>query len=164
MAPSSAAHPPTDYSRQPSGPAAIPLIREEPVDRDASIGSLVKEATEHLSTLVRSEIELAKLEVSASVKQALRGSIFFAAAAAIGLFSLWFFWFMVGEILAIWLPRWAAFTIVFVVMLVAAGGLAFLGLRRMKKIRKPEKTISEAQQTASSLKRAAARSDRPDAA
>jgi len=164
VAPSSAAHPPTDYSRQPTGPAAIPLVREEPVDRDASIGSLVKDATVHLSTLVRSEIELAKLELKSSVKQALQGSIFFAAAAAIAVFSLWFFWLMVGEILAIWLPRWAAFTIVFGVMLVAAGGLAFLGWRRLKKIRKPEKTISEAQQTASSLKQAAARGGETTAA
>lgn len=157
MAPSSAAHPPTDYSRQPAGPAVIPLVREEPVDRDASIGSLVKEASVHLSTLVRSEVELAKLELTGSIKQALRGSIFFAAAAAIALFSLWFFWFMIGEIIAIWLPRWAAFTIVFFAMLAGAGGLAFLGLRRVKKIRKPEQTISQAQQTAASLKQAASR-------
>jgi hypothetical protein len=139
------------------------LVPEQPVDREASVGSLVKDATEHLSTLVRSEIELAKLEIGASVKQGLRGSIFFAAAAAIGLFSLWFFWLMVGEILDIWLPRWAAFTIVFVVMLVAAGGLAFLGWRRVKKIRKPEKTISEAQQTANSLKQATSRPGRHSA-
>jgi len=164
VAPSSAAHPPTDYSRPPTGPAAIPLTPEDPVDRGASMGALVKEASVHLSTLVRSEIELAKLEIGASVKQGLRGSIFFAAAAAIGLFSLWFFWFMVGEILDIWLPRWAAFTIVFFVMLIAAGGLAFLGWRRVKKIRKPEKTISEAQRTASSLKQAAAHSEGTTAA
>jgi hypothetical protein len=127
------------------------------VDRNGSIGALVKDASVHMSTLVRSEIELAKLEMTASVKQALRGSIFFAGAAAIGLFSLWFFWLMVGEILDIWLPRWAAFTIVFVVMLAMAGGLAFLGIRRVKKIRKPEKTIAEAQQTAATLKQAASR-------
>ncbi|HET8588451.1 MAG TPA: phage holin family protein [Nakamurella sp.] len=157
MAASSAAHPPTDYSRQPTGPASIPLVPEDAVDRNGSIGALVKDASVHMSTLVRSEIELAKLEMTASVKQALRGSIFFAGAAAIGLFSLWFFWLMVGEILDIWLPRWAAFTIVFVVMLAMAGGLAFLGIRRVKKIRKPEKTIAEAQQTAATLKQAASR-------
>lgn len=157
MAPSSAAHPPTDYSRQPTGPASIPLVPEDTVDRNASIGALVKDASVHMSTLVRSEIELAKLELTASVKQALRGSIFFVGAAAIGLFSLWFFWLMVGEILDIWLPRWAAFTIVFGAMLLMAGGLAFLGIRRVKKIRKPERTIAEAQQTAASLKQAAAR-------
>lgn len=161
MAPSSAAHPPTDYSRPPTGPASIPLVPEEPVDPDASMGTLVKQAATHISTLVRGEIELAKLELKASVKQALRGSIFFAAAAAIALFSLWFFWLMVGEILNIWLPRWAAFTIVFGAMLLAAILLVLLGVRKMKKIKKPEKTISEAQQTAASLKKAVADSAAP---
>jgi hypothetical protein len=119
------------------------------------MGDLVKEATVHLSTLIRSEIELAKLELTASVKQATQGSAFFAAAAATVLFSLFFFWFMVGEILAIWLPRWAAFTIVFVLELLIAALLGYLGLQRMKKIRKPELTISELQQTAVTLKEAA---------
>jgi hypothetical protein len=157
VAPSSAAHPPTDYSRQPTGPAAIPLVPEDAVDRNASIGALVKDASVHMSTLVRSEIELAKLELTASVKQALRGSIFFVGAAAIGLFSLWFFWLMVGEILDIWLPRWAAFAIVFGAMLVMAAGLVALGVGRMKKIKKPEKTLQEAAATADALKKAAAR-------
>ncbi|OJV29631.1 MAG: hypothetical protein BGO26_15215 [Actinobacteria bacterium 69-20] len=131
----------------------------DPTDPTASIGSLVKDATTHISTLVRSEIELAKLELTASAKQALRGSIFFAAAAAIGLFSLWFFWLMIGEILNIWLPRWAAFVIVFGAMLAMAAGLVFLGIRRMKRIGKPEMTISQAQATAEALKNAAARAE-----
>ena len=82
-------------------------------------------------------------------------ALFFIGAAAIGLFSLFFFWFMVGEILAIWLPRWPAFTIVFVVMLLMAGALAFLGLRKVKKIKKPERTISTLSESASTLKAAA---------
>lgn len=135
----------------------IPLATEPTTDVTASLGSVVKDATTHMSTLVRSEIELAKLELKASAKQALRGSIFFAAAAAIGLFSLWFFWLMVGEILAIWLPRWAAFTIVFGTMLVMAILLVILGIKRMKKIKKPEQTIAQAQATAESLKTAVAK-------
>lgn len=135
----------------------IPLATEPTTDVTASLGSVVKDATTHMSTLVRSEIELAKLELKASAKQALRGSIFFAAAAAIGLFSLWFFWLMVGEILAIWLPRWAAFTIVFSTMLVMAILLVILGIKRMKKIKKPEQTIAQAQATAESLKTAVAK-------
>lgn len=159
MAPSGADHPPTDYTHAPGDSGWIPLTPVDPTDPTASIGSLVKDATTHISTLVRAEIELAKLELTASIKQALRGSIFFAAAAAIGLFSLWFFWLMIGEILDIWLPRWAAFAIVFGAMLLMAAGLAILGVRRMKKIRKPEMTISQAQATAGALKKAAARSE-----
>jgi uncharacterized membrane protein YqjE len=150
-------HPPTDYSRPDGGPASIPMTAELPTNPNGTVGELVKDAATHVSTLVRAEIELAKLELTASVKQALRGSIFFAAAAAIGLFSLRFFWLMVGEVLDIWLPRWAAFMIVFGAMLAMAGLLAVAGLRRMKKIKKPELSIQEASATAGALKKAAAR-------
>lgn len=151
------ATPPTDYGFAEPTNASIPMTPQPPTDPTASVGDLVKDATEHVSTLVRAEIELAKMELTASIKQALRGSIFFAVAATTGLFSLWFFWLMVGEILDIWLPRWAAFTIVFGVMLLVAGLFVFLGIRRMKRIKKPELTISEASATATAVKDAARR-------
>ena len=48
---------------------------------EASIGQLVHEASESLSTIIRGEIELAKLELSSSVKNAGVGAGMFAAAA-----------------------------------------------------------------------------------
>ncbi len=134
---------------------SIPLTPDQDVDRSDSIGTLVKDATSQVSTLVRAEIELAKVELVSSAKEGALGAVFFIVAGVIALFSLFFFWFMIGEILAIWLPRWLAFTIVFVVMLLIAAALAFLGLRRLKKIKKPERTIASLQDTASTLKRAA---------
>lgn len=150
---------PTSYPNAGASRPDIPLTAVPEVDRDESIGNLVKDATVHLSTLIRSEIELAKLELTASAKTAAIGSIFFIGAAVIGLFSLFFFWFMVGEILSIWLPRWAAFTIVFALMLVMVGALVFLGIKKVKKIRKPELTIATLSETASTLKAAASNSD-----
>lgn len=120
----------------------IPLVAERDVDRTASMGSLVKDASAQMSTLVRAEVELAKIEITQAVKQGVVGGVFFIVAAVIGLFSMFFFWFMVGEILNIWLWRWLAFTIVFVAMVLIAGLFALLGLRKVKKIRKPEKTIA----------------------
>lgn len=140
---------------------SIPLTPELDVDRSESIGTLVKDATTQLSTLVRAEIELAKLELVKSAKQGAIGGVFFVVAGVIGLFSMFFFWLMVGEILDIWLPRWLAFTIVFVVMLLMAGALAFLGFLKVKKIKKPERTIASLQDTASTLKRAATHPDTP---
>lgn len=151
---SGTAQPPINYDGTVGRPS-IPLVAEPDVDPSASMGALVKDATVHLSTLVRSEIELAKLELTDSVKTGVRGAIFFIAAGAIGLFSLFFFWFMIGEILDIWLPRWAAFTIVFFVMLAMAGALAFLGLKKVKQIEKPERTISTLTESAATLKAAA---------
>ncbi len=120
----------------------IPLVAERDVDRTASMGSLVKDASAQMSTLVRAEVELAKIEITQAVKQGVVGGVFFIVAAVIGLFSMFFFWFMVGEILDIWLWRWLAFTIVFVAMVLIAGLFALLGLRKVKKIRKPEQTIA----------------------
>lgn len=136
--------------------ASIPLVAEPLVDRNASMGDLVKDVTSHMSTLIRSEIELAKLEMTASVKQGATGAVFFVVAAVIGAFSAFFFWLMVGEILSIWLPRWLAFVIVFVAMLLTAALFALLGLRKVKKVRKPEMTIASLEKTAATLKSAAA--------
>jgi uncharacterized membrane protein YqjE len=135
--------------------ASIPMVAEPDVDRSASLGNLVKEASTQVSTLVRAEIELAKLEVTKSVREGAIGGSFFAAAAATALFALFFFWFMVGEILATFLPRWLAFTIVVVLMLLIAALLAFLGLRKVKKVKKPERTIASLNDTAQALKSAA---------
>ena len=152
---------------KPLGPGyvrpSIPLTPEQDVNRSDSIGSLVKDATTQVSTLVRAEIELAKVELVKSAKQGAIGAVFFIVAGVIGLFSLFFFWLMVGEILDIWLPRWLSFVIVFVAMLVIAGALVFLGILRIKKIKKPERTIASLQDTAATLKRAASRPDAPAA-
>lgn len=142
----------------------IPLVADSDVDRTASIGTLVKDATKQMSTLVRAEIELAKTEISQSVKQGVTGGVFFIVAATVGLFSLFFFFFMLGEILDIWLPRWLAFTIVFVLMLLVAGLFAFLGLRKVRKVRKPEQTINSLEATKQSLVEAVKPHQAPGAA
>ena len=103
---------------------SIPLA-PEPVKplSEQSIGNLVKEATAHVSTLVRAEVELARAEVTAEVKKGLQGSIFFIVALVIVLFSLFFLFFTIAEVIAIWLPEWAAFAITFGIMLLAAGAV-----------------------------------------
>jgi nitrate reductase gamma subunit len=111
----------------------------------------VRDAATHFSTLFRAEVELAKAEVTAEVRKGLKGSVFFAVALSILLFSLFFLFISVAEALAVWLPRWAAFSIVFGLMLVAAAGFALLGWRRVRSIRKPERTISSLRDTAAAL-------------
>ena len=50
---------------------------------EPSIGQLVSDASTHLSTLIHSEIELAKLELRSTVKNAGTGVGLFAAAAVV---------------------------------------------------------------------------------
>jgi uncharacterized membrane protein YqjE len=132
----------------PSIPLAPEPVREP---GEQSIGELVREATTHVSTLVRAEVELARAEVTAEVKKGVQGSIYFIIALTILLFSLFFLFFTLAELLALWLNRPASFAIVFGVMLVFAGLAALIGYLRVRKIRKPERTISSLKESAQVL-------------
>ena len=111
-----------------------------------SIGQLVSNATEQISSLVRAEMELAKTELAASAKKGGIGAGFFGAAGAIALYSSFFFFFFLAELLDVWLDRWAAFLIVFLIMLVLAAVLGLLGYKNVKKVKAPEKTIESAKE------------------
>ena len=146
---------PTSRGGAEAVPPVLPSIplAPEPVKplSEQSIGSLVKEATAHVSTLVRAEVELARAEVTAEVKKGLQGSIFFIVALVVVLFSLFFLFFTVAAVIAIWLPVWAAFAITFGIMVLAAGLFALLGYLRVRKIRKPERTIASLKESAEVL-------------
>ena len=133
---------------------SIPLSPDlPPALGDQSIGDLVKDATTHLSTLIRSEVELAKSEVVGEVRKGLQGSIYFIAALTIVLFSLFFLFFAIAEVIALFVPRWAAYTIVFLMMVLAAALLVQLGARRVRSIQKPERTINAVRDTAALIRR-----------
>jgi hypothetical protein len=142
----------------PDGLGAVPYI---PLSSDdgspngadgQSIGNLVGQATQHLSTLVRAEVELARSEVVGEAKKGLKGSVYFIIAGVVALYSSFFFFFFLGELLSEWLKRWAAFAIVFGFMLVVAAVFGLLGFRKLKKIRAPERTITSVKDTAAALK------------
>lgn len=134
---------------------SIPLTDDAAYDAagNQSIGHLVKDATAQLSTLIRAEIELAKAELARETKKAMVGSIFFIIALVILLYSSFFFFFYLADQLDVWLPRWAASLIVFGAMILVALLCAFIGYRRVKKIRAPERTISSIRETTAALSR-----------
>lgn len=131
---------------------SIPLADESAGAGEQSIGNLVKDATTHLSTLVRAEVELAKSEVAGEIKKGLKGSVWFILALVILAYSSFFFFFFAAELLAEWLPRWAAFLIVFGAMLAAVGLAAYLGFRKVRTIRAPQRTIETVRDTAAVLR------------
>ena len=67
----------------PGSVTSIPLSEESPVGDGQTVGSLVREATTHLSTLVRAEVELAKNEIASEAKKAAKGSAFFVLALTV---------------------------------------------------------------------------------
>jgi hypothetical protein len=132
---------------KPGGPVT-PAPSTEP-----SVGQLVSDASTHLSTLVHGEIELAKLELRSSVKNAGTGIGFFLAAAVLLVFSLVYGFQALAEgIVALGLDRWLAFLIVFVFLVAMAGILGFLGFKKVKRVKAPERTIKTTKDTVDYLK------------
>ncbi|MFI6293855.1 phage holin family protein [Nonomuraea sp. NPDC050790] len=99
---------------------------------EESLGSLVAQASQQISTLVRSEIELAKAELRFDAKRVGTATGLFAAAAFMAHLCLILISFTIAYVLDQWLPTWAAFLIVTVFYLLVAGLLVFIGMRRLK--------------------------------
>jgi hypothetical protein len=122
---------------------------------DRTIGQLVADATHDVSTIVRSEIALAKAEITADAKRAGAGAGMFAGAAFVALLGLIFLFHTIANVLDLWLPLWAGYLITTGLLFLVAGILALVGRAQMKKLKgKPERTIKNAQQTLDALKSA----------
>ena len=125
-----------------------------PSKDDPTLGRLFADASRDISSLVRQEIALAKTELQISVKTGGLGIGLFAGAAFIGVLAvimlsvaIAYFIHMTGLDLA-----WC-FLIVFVLYVLVAGLLAFLGVKKVKQVRAPERAIYQAQETRNILKR-----------
>ncbi|ACU34229.1 phage holin family protein [Actinosynnema mirum] len=142
---------------------SIPLTAENAstIAGETSIGGLVRDATAHVSTLLRAEVELAKAEVTHEVKRGLKGSVFFILALVVLSFSLFFFFMFVAELIAVWLPVWAGYLIVFGLMIGITVLLGLLGYRKMKTLRAPTRTIESAKETVAVLRRRDDQDDTP---
>jgi MFS family permease len=122
---------------------------------DSSVGSLVQSAMADMSTLIRNEIELAKSEVGRSAKKAGVSVGLFGAAGVLAAFAGIFFFVFVAELLAEWLPQWAAFLIVFAALMFVAGVAAMIGVRMLKRIDKPERTMESLRELPEVMRREA---------
>lgn len=131
-------------------------MANEPVkDTDPTLGKLVMDAQRDISSLVSKEIQLAKSELKISVKHGGVGIGLFAGAAfiavlAIIMLSVAFAYFLNwnGEGLDL---HWA-FTVVFVVYVLIAALLAYIGLRQVKQVKAPERAIEQGRQIPQALK------------
>jgi membrane protein implicated in regulation of membrane protease activity len=116
---------------------------------EPTVGQLVASVTRDMSSLVRSEIELAKAEVKSEVTSAVKGGGMLGAAGFLGVVA-----FILLSIAAAYgltalgmHPGWA-FLIVAVVYLLVAGLIAFVGVKALKSIKPPERSIRAAKETA----------------
>jgi len=119
---------------------------------EPSIGRLVADASRDVSTLVHSEIALAKAEIKVSVKAGGLGIALFAAAGFVLMLgvimlsvAIAYFIHMTGLDLA-----WC-YLIVFALYALVAGIIAFVGYRKVRSVRAPERAIHQAQETKDTL-------------
>ncbi|MCW2886380.1 MAG: hypothetical protein QOE54_2991 [Streptosporangiaceae bacterium] len=122
-------------------------VRPDEHIEDKSLGELVALASGNVSRLVRSEMELAKLELKGDIKKAALGGTLFAVAGVIAcvvviLLSIAAAYALID--LGIW--RWAAFLIVslaYVLLAVALCGIGYLRMRKIGGLKRTRRTTKD---------------------
>ena len=125
-------------------------------DDEPTIGKLVVDAQRDISKLISSEIQLAKSELKVSIKAGGTGVALFAAAGFLGLLAV----IMFSVALAYFINwngkgldlHWA-FLAVFGFYLLVAGLLVFVGVRKVKQVKAPERTMAQVSQNKEAFKR-----------
>lgn len=120
---------------------------------ERTIGQLVADATHDLQGIIRGEVALAKAEVTSGAKVVGKGAGLLAGAALLGLLGTVLVLHALSWLLAEWLPVWAGYLIVAVIVLVGAAVLGLLGRKALQGARPtPERAIDQGRQTIRTLR------------
>ncbi|MCC3652624.1 MULTISPECIES: phage holin family protein [Streptomyces] len=121
-------------------------------DGDRSLGQLMATATTELSALVHDEIALAKAELRQDAKRAGIGGFAITTAGVLALFSLPVLSFAAAYgIHNLGLGLAWSFLIVGSAYLLLAAILGLFAVAKFKKVKKPEKSMASARETAAVL-------------
>jgi hypothetical protein len=130
------------------------MAERVPATDDPTIGKLVGDVSNDVSSLIRSEIELAKTELKFSAKAGGVGIGLFAAAAFLLVLAV----IMLSVAIAYFINftgldlAWC-FLIVFGFYALVAAVLGLIGYRSVRKVRGPEASIEQLKETKAVLKR-----------
>jgi Putative Actinobacterial Holin-X, holin superfamily III len=121
---------------------------------ERTLGQLVADATNDISSIMRSEIALAKAEMSADAKKAGLGAGMFAAAGIFAFLALILLLISAAYgLVAAGLAPWLAFLIVAGVLLVVGVILVLVGKGSVGQLQgKPERAIKSAQDTIAAIR------------
>ena len=120
---------------------------------ERTVGQLVADATHDVQGIVRSEIALAKAEVSSGAKVMGKGAGLLGAAGFMALLGVIFLLHTLAQVLDIWLPISASYGIVTLILFIVAAVLGLLGKKALDKAKPaPSRAIAEAKQTVATLK------------
>jgi uncharacterized membrane protein YqjE len=106
----------------------------QPREPEKTLPELMSTMTSDLSTLLRKEVELAKLETKEELSQAAKAGGLLAGGAVAGHLALLFISFAVAWLLDNWMPVELAFLIVAVVYAIAAAAMVAAGRQRMRQV------------------------------
>ena len=143
-----------NYAADYSGTMGTPTTDAGRPDVDGtSVGQRIGEVTKDLSTLMRQELELAKVEVKAEAKKAGQGAGMFGAAGFAGYMVLLFLSFALWWALANVMDIGLAALIVAVVWGVVGAVAYAMGKKKFRQVNpKPERTVETLQQVPGALK------------
>jgi Flp pilus assembly protein TadB len=121
---------------------------------ERTLGQLVADATHDISSIVHSEVALAKAEMRADAKKAGAGAGMFVTAGVLAFLALILLLIAAAYgLVAAGLPPWAAFLIVAGVLLVIAAILVFAGKHNFDNLKgKPERAIKSTQDTIAAVR------------
>jgi len=109
-----------------------------------STADLISRVSDQVSTLVRDELALARVELAAKGRRAGLGGGLFGAAAALALYGLGLVLALAVLLLHLVWPAWAAVLVVTAVVLVAAAAAALAGRAQLRRAVPPVPTQAAA--------------------
>ena len=143
-----------DYSGEHSGNLGTPMTADGRPDVEGnSVGALIGEVTKDLSTLMRQELELAKVELKAEAVKAGTGAGLFGAAGFAAYFAVLFLsvalWWALSHLVG---HSWSALIVAILWGIVAAVA-ALMGKKKFQQVNpKPERTVETLSQVPGALK------------
>ncbi|MFP4636476.1 MAG: phage holin family protein [Nitriliruptoraceae bacterium] len=110
---------------------------------ERSTSEVIASLVANLQAVLRTQLELLKLEISGIARDKAVAIGLFCGAAVFGLFVLGFLGVTAATALALVLPAWAAWLIVTGVYLLITIVMALVGVRLVKRPVRPERTQQE---------------------
>jgi len=120
------------------------VVSEQPEGPSSSgrrpIGTVAASAIDGFRTLIRQQIELAKLELLEALSVRAKGIGMMAGAAALVFFAIGYLAAALAAVLDTFLPAWVANLLLALILVAAAGVLVLMGKRTILNAPKAERT------------------------
>ncbi|HEY6986775.1 MAG TPA: phage holin family protein [Bryobacteraceae bacterium] len=111
-------------------------------ENNRSVADVLQDIVANIQAIIRSEVRLAKTEITEETTKAGRAAGMIAGGTAAGLFTVWLLLLTILFALSTVIPMWSASLVLVVVMAAITIILLSAGKKRWKTVHpKPEKTI-----------------------